>query len=86
MKVKDALIKKLTDRNAMLELLMKKSVKIMKNPLVMKDAFRRFNFSKYIYSNDGKGGIDVELADSEGSADAIHRKHRRAKVSESSSS
>ena len=44
----------------MLELLMKKSVKIMRNPLVMKDAFRRFNFTKYVYTNDGKGDIEVE--------------------------
>ena len=48
----------------MLEHLMKKSVKIMRNPLVMKDAFRRFNFNKYIYTDDGKGNVECEDAGS----------------------
>ena len=86
LKVKDALIEKLTSRNAKLEVLMKKAVRIMQNPLVMKDAFRKFNFTKYIYSEDGKGGVDVELALSEGSGGDSHRKHRRATVSSSASS
>ena len=70
--MKDTLIKKLTDRNVMLELLMKKSVKIMKNPLVMKDAFRKFNFNKYIYTDDGKGGVEVRQALSDCSDRTIH--------------
>ena len=64
---------------------MKKAVRIMQNPLVMKDAFRKFNFTKYIYSEDGKGGVDVELALSEGSGGDSHRKQRRATVSSSTS-
>ena len=86
MEVKEALIKKLSERNRMLELLMKKSVTIMKNPIVMKDAFRRFNFSRYVYTNDGSGGIDVELlAGSEGSVGDTRQKNRAATISDSNS-
>lgn len=66
--VKDTLIQKLRARNAMLEQLMKKAVKIMANPLVMKDAFRRFNFDKYVYTMD-KGGKDVEMLSDEALSD-----------------
>ena len=70
----------------MLELLMKKSVTIMKNPIVMKDAFRRFNFSRYVYTNDGSGGIDVEqLTGSEGSVGDTRKKNRAATISDSNS-
>ena len=63
--VKETLIKKLAARNRMLELLIKKSVKIMQNPQVMKDAFRRFNFNKYVYTKDGHGNVECELMDSD---------------------
>ena len=85
MEVKEALIKKLSERNRMLELLMKKSVTIMKNPIVMKDAFRRFNFSRYVYTNDGSGGIDVEMTGSEGSVGDTRKKNRAATISDSNS-
>ena len=85
LQVKESLIKKLSERNSMLELLMKKSVTIMKNPLVMKDAFRRFNFSRYVYTNDGAGAIDVELTHSEGELGGTH-KNRAATISGDSNS
>lgn len=50
--VKDALVEKLKMRNRMLEGLMKKAVRIMKNPSIMQEAFRKFNFDRYIYSQD----------------------------------
>ena len=52
--LKDLLINKLRERNKMLELLMKKAVKIMQNPMIMRDAFRKFNFDKYVYTSDDK--------------------------------
>lgn len=52
LEVKEALIEKLKGRNEMLENLMKKCVKIMKNPSIMTEAFRKFNFDKYIYTSD----------------------------------
>ena len=60
-KVKDFLLEKLKKRNVTLELLMKKAVKIMQNPTVMKDAFKRFNFDKVTYNmDDRKNIIEVE--------------------------
>ena len=50
--VKDSLILKLKNRNAMLEQLMKKAVRIMQNPLVMRDAFKKFNLDKFVYTKD----------------------------------
>ena len=51
----------------------------------MKDAFRRFNFSRYVYTNDGVGGIDVELTGSEGSVGDARKKNQTATLSDSNS-
>ena len=59
LKIKDALIAKLTDRNAGLEVLMKKAVKIMQNPVVMRDAFKKFNFHKVVYTTDEKNKVEI---------------------------
>ena len=48
--VKEALIEKLKNRNEMLESLMKKAVRIMRNPAIMQEAFRKFNFDRYVYT------------------------------------
>ena len=58
LKLKDALILKLSDRNKALELLMRKAVKIMQNPVVMRDAFKRFNFNKVTYTKE-KDKIEI---------------------------
>ena len=49
-KVKDALIVKLTSRNHDLEESLKKAVTIMQNPNAMKEAFIKYNLDKVIYS------------------------------------
>lgn len=58
--LKDLLINKLRERNKMLELLMKKAVKIMQNPMIMRDAFRKFNFDKYVYTSDDNKVVLIE--------------------------
>ena len=70
LKVKEALIHKLSDRNKALEVLMKKAVKIMQNPVVMRDAFKRFNFSKVTYTNEKN---KIEILSAEGSGKQLMR-------------
>ena len=53
-------IAKLTKRNETLEMLMKKAIKIMKNPMIMKEAFRSLNFDKFVYKASANG---VELVE-----------------------
>ena len=68
MHVKDIEIKKLRERNAKLELLMKKAVKIMQNPQVMKFAFKRFNFDKFVYTkskSDSRSKLEIVRNDSD---------------------
>ena len=68
MHVKDIEIKKLRERNAKLEMLMKKAVKIMQNPQVMKFAFKRFNFDKFVYTkskSDSRSKLEIVRNDSD---------------------
>ena len=47
---------------------MKKAVKIMQNPQVMKFAFKRFNFDKVVYTKrkgDSSSKLEVVQADSD---------------------
>ena len=68
MEVKDTEITKLRERNAKLEMLMKKAVKIMQNPQVMKFAFKRFNFDKVVYTktkSDSRSKLEIIQNDSD---------------------
>ena len=68
MEVKDTEIRKLRERNAKLEMLMKKAVKIMQNPQVMKFAFKRFNFDKVVYTkkkSDSRSKLEIIQNDSD---------------------
>ena len=66
--MKDTEITKLRERNAKLEMLMKKAVKIMQNPQVMKFAFKRFNFDKVVYTktkSDSRSKLEIIQNDSD---------------------
>ena len=51
-RVKDALVAKLTARNRELEVAVRKAVTIMANPNAMKEAFVRYNLDKIVYADD----------------------------------
>ena len=40
---------------------MKKAVRIMKNPHIMLEAFRKFNFDRYVYSREGENNENIQL-------------------------
>lgn len=68
--VKDTLTEKLKNRNEMLEALMKKAVRIMKNPQIMQEAFRKFNFDRYVYTTGDTENIEIhseEMTETKGS-------------------
>ena len=50
--IRDQLIGRLEQRNQMLETCLKKSIKIMKNPTVLKEAFKKFNLERFVYNSD----------------------------------
>ena len=52
LKIKDFILEKIKKRNATLESMTKKAVKIMQNPAIMQDAFQKFNFKKFVLQKD----------------------------------
>ena len=50
--IRDTLIKRLQDRNNQLEDCLRKAIKIMKHPNVIREAFLKFNFEKFVYVSE----------------------------------
>ena len=59
-KVKDALIQKLSARNEELEESLKKAVTIMQNPNAMKEAFIKYNLDKVVYARSPSPNIEAK--------------------------